>query len=74
MADTWKLEIVTLGAIAFSEEMAVAAEAARVEEAGQRAQERLQERLSTEEMAPVQAALARFTAEMNVKRHFAGRF
>jgi F0F1-type ATP synthase epsilon subunit len=74
MADTLKLEIVTPGAIAFSDEMAVAAEAAGVEEARQRAQERLQQKLSTEELAPVQAALARFMAEMNVKRRFAGRF
>jgi F-type H+-transporting ATPase subunit epsilon len=52
-------------------DMAVAVEnidEARAEEDRQRAEDRLKEKLSTEEVASVQAALARSMAELSVKR------
>ena len=59
--------------VAILTDMAVAAEnidAAKVEEARQRAQERLREKLSNEEIANVHSALARLMAELNVKRDY----
>ena len=53
--------------------MAVAAEdidAAKVEEARQRAEERLRDKLSSEEIANVHSALARLMAELNVKQDY----
>jgi F-type H+-transporting ATPase subunit epsilon len=52
-------------------DMAVAAESideARVEEARQRAAARLREKISSEEVASVNASLARSLAQLNVKR------
>jgi F-type H+-transporting ATPase subunit epsilon len=52
-------------------DMAVAAEnidAARAEEARQRAAARLREKISVEEVASVNAALARSLAQLHVKR------
>ena len=53
-------------------DMAVAAEnidEAKVEEARQRAAARLNEKISAEEVASVNAALARSLAQLKVKRH-----
>jgi len=53
-------------------DMAVAADKideARVEEARQRAAARLQEKISDEEVASVNASLARSLAQLRVKRH-----
>jgi F-type H+-transporting ATPase subunit epsilon len=57
--------------VAILTDMAVAAEnidEAKVEEARQRAAARLHEKLSTEEIASVNAALARSLAQLNVRR------
>jgi F-type H+-transporting ATPase subunit epsilon len=57
--------------VAILTDMAVAAESideAKAEEARQRAQARLKEKLSAEEIASVNAALARSLAEIRVKR------
>jgi F-type H+-transporting ATPase subunit epsilon len=57
--------------VAILTDMAVAAESideAKAEEARQRAQARLREKLSDEEVATVNAALARSLAEIRVKR------
>jgi len=57
--------------VAILTDMAVAAESideAKAEEARQRAQARLKEKLSDEEVATVNAALARSLAEIRVKR------
>ncbi len=43
---------------------------AKAEEARQRAEARLREKLSDEEVATANAALARSLAQLNVKRHF----
>jgi F-type H+-transporting ATPase subunit epsilon len=59
--------------VAILTDMAVAAEdidAAKVEEARQRAEERLREKLSNEEIANVHSALARLMAELNVKQDY----
>jgi F-type H+-transporting ATPase subunit epsilon len=56
-------------------DMAVAAESideARAEEARQRAAARLRDKLSDEEVASVNAALARSLAQLNVKRRHRG--
>ena len=61
---------ITSESVAILTDMAVAAEdidAAKVEEERQRAEERLREKLSTEEIANVHSALARLMAELNVK-------
>ena len=57
--------------VAILTDMAVAAESideAKAEEARQRAQARLRERMSAEEVASVNAALARSLAQLSVKR------
>jgi F-type H+-transporting ATPase subunit epsilon len=57
--------------VAIVTDMAVAAESideARAEEARQRAAARLREKLSSEEIASVNASLARSLAQLNVKR------
>jgi F-type H+-transporting ATPase subunit epsilon len=57
--------------VAILTDMAVAAESideAKAEEARQRAQARLRERMSAEEVASVNAALARSLAQLRVKR------
>ena len=57
--------------VAILTDMAVAAESideAKAEEARQRAQARLRERMSDEEVASVNAALARSLAQLRVKR------
>jgi F-type H+-transporting ATPase subunit epsilon len=59
--------------VAILTDMAVAAEdidAAKVEQARQRAEERLREKLSSEEIANVHSALARLMAELNVKKDY----
>ena len=59
--------------VAILTDMAIAAEnidEAKVAEARQRAEDRLHEKLSTEEIASVHAAMARLMAELNVKRHY----
>ena len=59
--------------VAILTDMAVAAEdidTAKVEEARQRAEERLREHLSNEEIANVHSALARLMAELNVKQYY----
>ena len=64
---------VTGARVAILTVMAVAVEdidAAKVEEARQRAEERLRDKLSNEEVAAVQAELARMMAELNVKRDY----
>ena len=64
---------ITADRVAILTDMAVAAEdidAAKVEEARQRAEERLREKLSNEEIANVHSALARLTAELNVKQDY----
>ena len=61
--------------VAILTDMAVAAESideARAEEARQRAQARLCERMSAEEVATVNAALARSLAQIRVKRRQRG--
>jgi F-type H+-transporting ATPase subunit epsilon len=64
---------ITSDSVAILTDMAVAAEdidAAKVEEARQRAEERLREHLSNEEIANVHSALARLMAELNVKQDY----
>ena len=64
---------ITSDSVAILTDMAVAAEdidAAKVEEARQRAEERLREHLSNEEIASVHSALARLMAELNVKQDY----
>jgi len=59
--------------VAILTDMAVAAEdidAAKVEEARQRAEERLRDKLSSEEIANVHSTLARLMAELNVKQDY----
>jgi F-type H+-transporting ATPase subunit epsilon len=61
--------------VAILTDMAVAAESideAKAEEARQRAQARLRERMSAEEVASVNAALARSLAQLRVKRRQRG--
>ena len=65
------LAAVTGDHVAIVTDMAVAAaniDEARAEEARQRAAARLREKLSSEEVASVNAALARSLAQLNVKR------
>jgi F-type H+-transporting ATPase subunit epsilon len=62
---------VTATRVAILTDMAVAAESideARVEEARQRAEARLREKISDEEVASVNASLARSLAQLRVKR------
>ena len=62
---------VTGNRVSILTDMAVAVEnidEAKAEEDRQRAEDRLKEQLSTEEVASVQAALARSMAELSVKR------
>ena len=62
---------VTAGSVAILTDMAVAVEQideAKVEEARQRAAARLREKLSAEEVASVNASLARALAQLHVKR------
>ena len=64
---------ITSDSVAILTDMAVAAEdidAAKVEEERQRAEERLREKLSSEEIANVHSALARLMAELNVKQDY----
>lgn len=64
---------ITSDSVAILTDMAVAAEdidAAKVEEDRQRAEERLREKLSNEEIANVHSALARLMAELNVKQDY----
>jgi F-type H+-transporting ATPase subunit epsilon len=66
------LVLVTGDEIAIVTDMAVRAELideARVEEARQRAAARLRDKISDEEVASVNAALARSLAQLKVKRH-----
>jgi len=59
--------------VAILTDMAIAAEKideAKVEEARQRAEERLREKLSNEEIANVHSALARLMAQLNVKQDY----
>ena len=59
--------------VAILTDMAIAAEKideAKVEEARQRAEERLREKLSNEEIANVHSALARLMAELKVKQDY----
>ena len=63
---------ITGDAVSIVTDMAVAAEnidEARAEEARQRAAARLRDKLSDEEVASVNAALARSLAQLKVKRH-----
>ncbi|HUK53406.1 MAG TPA: ATP synthase F1 subunit epsilon [Candidatus Binatia bacterium] len=65
------LVMITANRVAVATDMAVAVENiddAKVEEARQRAAARLREKLSSEEVAFVNAALARSLAQLNVKR------
>jgi len=62
---------VTAGRVAIVTNMAIAAEnidAAQAEEARQRAAARLREKISSEEVASVNASLARSLAQLHVKR------
>lgn len=64
---------ITGDGVAILTDMAVAAEdidAAKVEEARQRAEERLRDKLSSEEIANVHSTLARLMAELNVKQDY----
>lgn len=66
---------VTADRVALLTDMAIAAEQideAKVEEARQRAQARLQEKLSDEEVASVNSALAHSLAQLHVKRRRRG--
>jgi F-type H+-transporting ATPase subunit epsilon len=66
------LVLVTADRVAIVTDMAVAAESideAKAEEARQRAAARLQDKISDEEVASVNAALARSLAQLKVKRH-----
>ena len=59
--------------VAILTDMAIAAEKideAKVEEARHRAEERLREKLSNEEIANVHSALARLMAQLNVKQDY----
>lgn len=63
---------VTNDRVAILTDMAVAAETideAKAEEARRRAEARLHEKISAEELASVNAALARSLAQLRVKRH-----
>ncbi len=65
------LVVVTGSHVAVLTDMAIAADKideAKVEEARQRAQARLQEKISDEEVASVNASLARSLAQLRVKR------
>jgi F-type H+-transporting ATPase subunit epsilon len=65
------LALVTSDRVAIVTDMAVAAEnidEARAEEARQRAAARLRDKISDEEVASVNASLARSLAQLNVKR------
>jgi F-type H+-transporting ATPase subunit epsilon len=62
---------VTAGRVAIATDMAVAAETideTKAEEACRRAEARLQEKISDEEVASVNASLARSLAQLHVKR------
>lgn len=62
---------VTAGRVAIATDMAVAAETideAKAEEARRRAEARLREKISDEELASVNASLARSLAQLHVKR------
>jgi F-type H+-transporting ATPase subunit epsilon len=64
---------ITADSVSILTDLAVAAEdidAAKVEEARQRAEERLREHLSSEEIAGVHSALARLMAQLNVKQDY----
>jgi F-type H+-transporting ATPase subunit epsilon len=64
--------LITGDQVAIATDMAVAAEnidEARAEEARQRAAARLRDKISDEEVASVNAALARSLAQLKVKRH-----
>jgi F-type H+-transporting ATPase subunit epsilon len=64
---------ITSDSVAILTDMAIAAEdidVAKVEEARQRAEEQLRERLSSEEIANVHSLLARLMAELNVKQDY----
>ena len=64
--------LITGDRVAIATDMAVAAEnidEARAEEARQRAAARLRDKISDEEVASVNAALARSLAQLKVKRH-----
>jgi F-type H+-transporting ATPase subunit epsilon len=66
---------VTADHVAILTDMAIAAEhidEAKVEEARQRAEARLREKLSDEEVASVNSALTRSLAQLNVKRRRRG--
>jgi F-type H+-transporting ATPase subunit epsilon len=66
---------VTGNHVAVLTDMAIAAEKideAKVEEARQRAQARLQEKLSDEEIASINSSLARSLAQLHVKRRHRG--
>jgi F-type H+-transporting ATPase subunit epsilon len=66
------LVLITSDRVAIITDMAVAAESideAKAEEARQRAAARLRDRVSDEEVASVNAALARSLAQLKVKRH-----
>jgi F-type H+-transporting ATPase subunit epsilon len=66
---------VTNDSVSIATNMAIAADridAAAAEEARQRAAARLREKLSSEEVASVNASLARALAQLNVKRHHHG--
>jgi F-type H+-transporting ATPase subunit epsilon len=67
---------VTGDSVAIATDMAVAVEKideAKAEEARQRAQARLRDKISDEEVASVNAALARSLAQLHVKRRRKGR-
>ena len=62
---------VTAGSVAIATDMAIAAETideAKAEEARQRAEARLREKLADEEVASVNASLVRSLAQLRVKR------
>ena len=66
---------ITAERVSILTDMAISADSideAKVEEARQRAAARLQERLSSEEVASVNASLARSLAQLNVKRRRRG--
>ena len=66
------LVVVTGKLVAILTDMAIAADKideAKVEEARQRAEARLREKISDEEVASVNASLARSLAQLRVKRH-----
>ena len=66
---------ITAGRVAIATDMAVAVkeiDEARVEEARRRAEARLQDKISDEEVATVNASLARALAQLRVKRRRRG--